>query len=365
MNSRRLPDHTTREYLTDSTDNARYQSQSRSSGEYSKNDDRYTAYRSSGSDAHYTHTHGAQRYSDDGYHAYSAHPPTDRFPVDEDVWQLDNESAEFPDDRITFNRADDGYHEHEPDHQDYAASLDAHSSYSAVDDYYDDGTSIPDFVSATQSHRSAKNGELTDADFIDVPAAHNGLKPGKVVALTLGVICLCAFAVLLVISIKPQLSKLDIVQMDGYGGQQVARQIDYTGQLNKCAGLTDCSSEERELITNANTPAQNSDNTPTDSRVVVPVEKMSDLREIPAVSLTNSDWIEQLAPQYVRHQWSNVRSAPAEDSSIVTSLAKGTSVNPIGRNGEWFEIEVPGKAGSSGTIGFMHQSTISENPTTR
>ncbi len=283
----------------------------------------------------------------------------------QDVWPDDESTQWAHDESHLSHHADNEHHEmegylpHDSGYQHYNSHDHSNVDYVSDSDYQD-GASIPDFLIAPGSQSFAANGQLNDNDFIDTQTTENRHQARKALLWSGGIVFLFGFAILTFMSARPEMSRLDIVQMDGYGGQQTARNIYYVAQLNDCMVPKNCKTEIVPITTETTTAESTKSKVPE----TIPAEnfassKRGNIREIPAFSTPDESALSSDAPlQFVLYQWSNVRSAPTVNSSIITSLAKGTSVKPLQIDGDWVEIEIPGT--TTGTTGFMHQSTVSE-----
>ncbi|OED42281.1 hypothetical protein AB833_06400 [Chromatiales bacterium (ex Bugula neritina AB1)] len=280
------------------------------------------------------------------------------------------------------------YYAGEPDH--YAGSDDYHHNSVEnipLDDhhesgYYEEydqnsGRYYQSGIDATGS-RAYRPGAFSAADFTDAKPLQGSNSFKKYATLTAGVIVLSLLTFNLIVSSFPELSKVDIVQMDGYGDKAV-RKVYYSSQL-KCKKPADCSDLDTPPLVSVN------DNPPP-AIEIEPVDNATELlAEIPA-ALVASDAYEsittenitteirlpryeiQLAPenllppaeppaeqQVVQLQWSNIRVLPNGDSDIVRTLDIGAVVSVINyRDSRWIEVET---IEENPQRGYMHTTTI-------
>jgi len=196
-----------------------------------------------------------------------------------------------------------------------------------------------------------------------------------------GVLAMLALIGFLALSSLPDLSPQEIIAMDGYGGEQATKTPFNLASLRDCNDVNDCAETMDAPVATTTTtietttgnlqPTEIAPVTYTDEApiaVTIAVEEtpsatlseFTDLQEIPAATsvatVSNTTYeapaFEQLT---VLRQWSNVRSSPAANGNILTSLAKGTDVTLLSQTGEWFEISVFDR---TEIIGYMHRSTV-------
>jgi len=180
------------------------------------------------------------------------------------------------------------------------------------------------------------------------------------------VVAMVLLAGLLAFSTVPDLSPEDIISMQGYAGEQPTKTPFNLASLRDCTDIENCKEAATATITLDNSETASEVKTFTNTQEVILTSSAStnssggyiEVDEIPTISTTpNVEFIKDSNPNTltVLKQWSNVRSSPDINASIVKSLAAGTRVTQLSESGNWIEI-VTGK--QNNIVGYMHRSTV-------
>jgi len=222
---------------------------------------------------------------------------------------------------------------------------------------------------------------FNDADLEDIAFAKRGNLAANLAGYG-GVIAMLGLVGLLAVSSLPELSAVDIIEMDGYAGEQPTKTTFNLASLHDCEAGAECAEIEKTNIapvtsgsstqalplaqttTIDTTSASNSyaENNSAETFEYTEVSQGISVQEIPAVIVSTSPTVDALSgntssneSMVVLQQWSNVRGTPDIDGAILTSLATGKTVTPISLNGQWVEVRIDEKPS---VTGYMHRSTI-------
>lgn len=315
----------------------------------------------------YDHPRRDELYSDryverDEHHApepFDQHAGTDyhrRDYHDHAEYAPDWQDQEWPEE----SREDDVYEEDRRNHDDWEIEPDiADGNREPQPDYrltrvmqdkfYDEDTDYrtdPQFAGPAEA--SGSGIRLSHEDLRDVGvnplSRYTGKKFAKVAAVTM----FFAFGVLVVQSIKPDVTAYDIVSMDSYEGQQQPEWTLDSEVVEGCDSLSACFKKSLAMT-------QKKNETTPEPEKVMEIPARSIQPEVPEivssvnVSENNSDRMR------VARQWSNIRTEPGMSGAILTSIASGSEVQIIGQSGTWYQIVT---ADDRAIQGFMHQSTL-------
>ncbi len=314
-------------------------------------------------DADYYHEYSQDKSTDDrsGYRtdptfdtAYATEEDDHHYAHQDSDWVVDSATSGHQDHDQQVYVADDRHYGANDQHyaDDRLISGDHHGTNTTHYEEYDEYSGQvfrSNFDASAPQPIDPATARFSAHDFIEARPLPNRDNLKKFAMICSGVVLAAALSVMVYLTAQPELSKVDIVQMDGYGEQSV-RQIFYSSQL-PCGQSTDCSQPNAEA---GNT---------LPLAVVQPNDNATEqYREIPAV-LVNSDAYEgsgnepliQDEQLMVKLNWSNLRTQPDGDSDILVSLAKGTIVSVTGASGRWLHIKT---LGDSPRHGYMHTSTV-------
>ncbi len=249
-----------------------------------------------------------------------------------------------------------------------------------------------------------------DIDYEDLQEVPRRVRESKirlVVITVMSVVCLLAFLIILVRGSMPELTPEQIVQLDGYEGQQAPRyifnlyslkqqQANEETALPKAAPQVESVVPVAVAVSSAEPVAEPADAVieSTEIRVAplgaaqqaepaavidsnpVTVYEIAELTRDPgrqvigrvdAVSRKNNPTeqgavIEVLPVLSVVGDQSLLRSGPSREADIVTTLAKGDTITVFDNQGEWSYV---GTNDGSSTIGYMHNSLLEAAGATR
>ncbi len=242
---------------------------------------------------------------------------------------------------------DDHMHHAEPS---AAEHLPEDSSY-AEPDYADHGYDSEKLDPRIDDHRAMPNeGIRIEADDLrDIDQAGAFPNFGKGMARVAAFLCFVVVAVLLFLTMKPDVTAYDIISMQEYEGEQRPDWALDPAQVNECDSLSECFKKELSLA---------KETSPT----------LTSVQEIPAVNVVaaepeileqpvTEDVFSLPARMRVARQWSNIRQAPGMSGAIVGSIARANEVEVLGKEASWYQIRTLDGRNISG---YMHSNTLEQ-----
>jgi hypothetical protein len=195
---------------------------------------------------------------------------------------------------------------------------------------------------ADDNEHSASGITISAADLRDTnrptPFPRFNKTAGRIAALIgLGVV-----AMLMYLTLQPEVTAYDIVSMQDYEGQQRPAWTLEPDQVTDCDTMSSCFKEQ---LARSQQPAE-SDST------IQEIPASTQVEVVPAV-VDSSTVLPGL--MQVTQQWSNIRNAPNMSGDIIASIARNLEVTILGQTDNWYEIMT---LDGRDLQGYMHKNTL-------